>query len=124
MSLLSLFAPTAGEVRLRIAPHTTAGVTLRIHDPEPSVSPTDAEPRVLPISRPHFLRRPPRAETPLDRSRRIHHNRVCPACGSARVSLRLEEGRGTATIMPTPGLGKLLGFQCERCAEVWDGLDD
>ena len=62
------------------------------------------------------------AQDALSRSRLVHENQCCPACGRAAVEiiddaplLMLRDQ------MPVPGSGNLLGFRCGVCCHEWDG---
>lgn len=60
----------------------------------------------------------------LQRTRVIHDNRCCPACGRATALPVDQQPHNTHDHMPVPGAGTLVGFQCLRCDHEWAISED
>ncbi|MCY2962952.1 MAG: hypothetical protein NT069_04740 [Planctomycetota bacterium] len=57
---------------------------------------------------------------PLERARQLHKNRHCPCCQRGGVIPREEFALAkTSDCMPTPGAGRLTGFDCRHCGHEW-----
>ncbi len=57
---------------------------------------------------------------PLERARQLHKNRHCPCCQRGGVIPREEFSLAkTGDCMPTPGAGRLTGFDCRHCGHEW-----
>ncbi|MGQ0637644.1 MAG: hypothetical protein ACT4QC_23805 [Planctomycetaceae bacterium] len=56
----------------------------------------------------------------LSRARLIHQNRCCPICGRASVvPVDSQPALMTRNQMPIPGMGVLVGFECDACGHAW-----
>ena len=60
-------------------------------------------------------------DDPLERARVLHLNRRCPDCGRAAV-VPVDDQPAVAfrDAMAVPGMGRLIGFECNGCGHYWD----